>query len=42
MKGNSGNGAAEAAPEKATTPIASAPKAAARRQFSLRVLGLNI
>ncbi len=33
MKGNSGSGAAEAAPENASEPIASAPKAA-RREFA--------
>src|ERR1019366_2885423 len=42
MKGNSCSGAAAAEPENAIVPIASAPKAAARRKFSLSASRLNI
>src|SRR5450759_2731383 len=42
MKGNSGSGPAAAAPEKAIVPIASAPKAAARRALSLNMSRLNM
>src|SRR5260370_15576230 len=43
MKGSSCSGvAAAAAPENAMVPIASAPKVAARQEFSLNASGLNI
>src|SRR5882757_4415986 len=42
MKGNSCSGVAAAAPENAMAPMASAPNAAARREFSLNASGLNI
>jgi hypothetical protein len=42
MKGNSCSGVAAAAPENAMVPIASAPKLAARREFSLNASRLNI
>jgi hypothetical protein len=42
MKGNSCSGVAAAAPENAIPPIASAPKAAARREFSLNASRLNV
>src|ERR1019366_3238568 len=42
MKGNSCSGAAAAEPENAIVPIASAPKAAARREFSFNASRLNI
>src|ERR1700687_1869755 len=41
-KGNSCSGAAAAEPENAIPPIASTPKAAARRELSLNASRLNI
>jgi hypothetical protein len=40
--GNSGNGAADAVPESASAPIASAPNAIALRELSPKQSSLNI
>ena len=42
IKGNNGSGDAAAEAENATAPIAMAPKAAARREFSLNASRLNM
>ena len=42
MKGNSGSGEAAADAENAAAPIAMAPKAAARREFSFNASRLNM
>jgi hypothetical protein len=42
MKGNSCSGAADAAPEKAATPIANAAKTPARQECGLKAPILNM
>jgi hypothetical protein len=42
MKGNSGSGEAAAGAESTTAPIAMAPKAAARQEFSFNASTLNM